>query len=246
MIDSDYFGEMRSRTLIARALRFALNGFVKHAPDFVQTPHSKHFAYEQRFQKAYELAVLNGGFDYRIPWRVHQAIWCASNAVRLDKGDFVEFGTGKGFIMSAVLSWLEQEWRRSGKRAYLFDVFEKSSQSGCGDTKYDKYYAEDIFEVKKSFNKFSSVALIHGNVFDTVPMSLPKSISFAHVDLNSANAEQYVIKNIWPIMESGGIILLDDYANRGLDEQRSIHNSIFETFDRYILTTPAGQGIVIK
>ena len=46
-------------------------------------------------------------------------------------------------------------------------------------------------------------------------------------------------------MSSGGIVLLDDYANKGEEEAYKIHNNFFSSRSLKILTTPSGQGVVI-
>jgi len=61
--------------------------------------------------------------DPGLQWRVHQAMWCAANSMKID-GDFVECGTGKGLMMSAVLDSLPS-WNTSTKRMLLFDTFSR-------------------------------------------------------------------------------------------------------------------------
>ena len=44
------------------------------------------------------------------------------------EGDFVEFGTGKGFTMTCVLESLEK-WNESEKKLWLFDTFKPAPPS---------------------------------------------------------------------------------------------------------------------
>ena len=67
-----------------------------------------------------------------------------------------------------------------------------------------------------------------------------------HVDLNDAHAEGLAIRYLYERVVSGGIIVLDDYANLGLEDQYAECNEVFKELGRPILTTPSGQGIVVK
>jgi len=64
--------------------------------------------------------------------------------------------------------------------------------------------------------------------------------------LNDANAEVWVLGALWPKLVPGAIILLDDYANRGLEDQYRAVNSFLEGVGKAALTTAAGQGIVVR
>lgn len=206
------------------------------------TPHNMGFVEEEKFQKAYEVAVDLAGHDYRIPWRVHQAIWCASVASRLD-GAFVELGTGRGFVMAAVMDFLEQEL--SDKKVFLLDLFLKPSRSGAGMDRMASHYADSAEPVRSHFSRFANVVVIEGDVRETVT-KLPGRLAFIHVDLNDPEVEVQSLQQLWPDLVSGGVILLDDYANRGLERSHAEMSSFFGGLEHHILTTPAGQGIVIK
>lgn len=206
------------------------------------TPHNIGFMKEEKFRQAYEVAVDLAGHDYRIPWRVHQAIWCASVASRLD-GAFVELGTGRGFVMSAVMDFMRDEL--AGKPVFLLDLFLDPRLSGAGMTKMASYYAESADPVRKHFSQHANVQVIEGDVRDTVS-NLPDKLAFMHVDLNSPAVETQVMRQLWPNLVPGAVILLDDYANKGLNDSYSQMSRFFAELNHQILTTAAGQGIVIK
>ena len=59
------------------------------------TSHNLHFLSDSRFEAATRRAVRAEGFDYGIPLRSHQAIWCADKAMKLPvNSTFIELGTG--------------------------------------------------------------------------------------------------------------------------------------------------------
>jgi hypothetical protein len=212
-------------------------------PDWVLTPHNKSFINDVNFQNGYSTAIKNIGFDYRIPWRVHQAIWAANHCLSID-GDFVELGTGKGFIMQSVLGSFEN-WNTVNKKLLLFDTFLKFENSGKGKEQHNLYYASNLEEVKNNFSIWENVEFIQGDVSQEILTHCPTKISFLHVDLNDGDIEIKMLKHLFDKMSPSGIILLDDYANNGEEYSYSLHNSFFKSLRKNILTTPSGQGIVI-
>jgi len=116
-------------------------------PDSFSTPHNKGFFDTAEFQSAYSKSVEVTGFDYRIPWRVHQALWAAQSTINLD-GDIVEVGTGRGFIMAAVADYLSGAPTPRTKEVWLYDTFEPPDSEDSKKTQFSKYYAtgpEDVW-----------------------------------------------------------------------------------------------------
>ncbi len=95
---------------------------------------------------------------------MHQAIWAANHCKFID-GDFVELGTGKGFIMQSVLASLG-DWNKMNKTLWLYDTFLKFDLSGKGNNKHNKYYAENLESVKDYFKNFININFIEGNVVE--------------------------------------------------------------------------------
>jgi hypothetical protein len=208
----------------------------------VITLHNKSFVEESKFSNGYKLAYKNIGYDYRIPWRVHQAIWAAHNAQKV-KGDFVELGTGKGFIMQAVLGSFDN-WNKLNKNVWLYDTFLKHNVSGKGKAKYDLYYTDDLDKVKKDFSTFVNVNFIKGDIKETIHTRIPEAISFLHVDLNDGDTEILLLAELMPLVSNGAIIILDDYAYLGEEYAYKLHNDFFNGMGYEILTTPSGQVII--
>jgi O-methyltransferase len=228
---------------VGRRFDALIFGSERDAPDFVQTPHNKSFFLESDFQKGYGKAILTIGRDYRIPWRVHQAVWAAQHCLNID-GSFVELGTGKGFIMQSVLGAID-DWNMLCKCLFLFDTFEKYEVTGKVKAIHNKYYADSVDEVESSFRNYERVHIVKGDVLDTIEQC-PDNISFLHVDLNDADTEVILLEKIFGRVSRGGVIILDDYANRGEETAYAKHNSFFGSKGYKVLTTPSGQGIVIK
>ena len=73
-----------------------------------------------------------------------------------------------------------------------------------------------------------------------------KKISFAHIDLNNAEAEISVLEIIYDKIVSGGIIIFDDYGWVGYKDQQIKEKQFIEKNGLRILELPTGQGLVIK
>lgn len=247
-IDKSYFDLPKPRSLYQRGLNklhalLSIKQRGQNYPDWVRTPHNKSFSEDEVFQYAYTCAVENTHDDYRIPWRIQQALWAAHHCLEL-AGDFVELGTGKGFVFHAVMGAMEK-WGVRDKEVYLYDVFELFQESGKGRDGVDRVYCDDFAAVQDSFTKYPNVKLVKGDVRETLkPENHPK-ISFLHVDLNHPETEIACIDLLYDNITSGGIILLDDFANLGFETSFELHTAYFAKRGKRILTTPSGQGIVL-
>ena len=242
VINTDYF--YPPKNLLQKFFQKLMNVFGKAPPDFVDTPHNKGFMSEVGFVAGYETAVSLCGFDYRIPWRVHQAQWAAHSCVHIE-GDFVELGTGRGFVMLSVLGSFSN-WESLNKKIYLFDAFTKFANSGLGKAVHDHYYAENYASVADRFKHWKNVNLVEGDIRETLPDNCPTRISFLHIDLNDSSTEIEALSFLYDRVSEGGIILLDDYANRGEEKTYKDFTLYFSNKNLNILTVPSGQGIVIK
>jgi len=185
--------------------------------------------------------------DPGLHWRAHQAIWCARQCLEVE-GDFVECGTGRGLMMTAVLQSLPN-WSETDKRMLLFDTFSpfgidpttgrNNKEQGIRGT-----YASSLDDVKQNFSEWERVELIQGFLPDAFSQASLEGIAFLHIDLNHAPAEIAVVRHLWPLLQPSGIMLLDDYAQTL--EQNLAMNKLAEELRFDILTTASGQGIVIK
>jgi hypothetical protein len=213
-----------------------------YAEDGLRVYRRYSFADDENFQKAYERAVRAGGHDYEIRWRVHTILWAASTAAKLD-GAFVECGTGRGFMASAICEYLA--W--SDRPFYLYDTFEptKLDQAGARTQEISDYYATGIDDVRDNFAQWPGVCIVVGRLPDTLS-SEPDRVAFLHVDLNQAPPEQAVVRHFWPRMVPGGVLVYDDYGFVGFEASRRAADELSHELGFSILASPTGQGIVIK
>lgn len=240
--------------------RYIFNKYIKNISnpkyypyyhDGLTTRHNCSFLKNENFLRSYNRGKKTHGLDYEMPFRAHQSIWCANNTYELE-GDFVEFGTGKGFTMTCVLESLDK-WNESNKKMWLFDTFKPAvvdQEGNQNGKKKCKFYAENLESVKKNFAEWSNINFIEGKLPGTFKDILEKkeikNISFLHVDLNYPSVEFQCLEYAWPILSKGGIILFDDYAYSGFEKSYKLMNDFAKKNNKLILTTPSGQGILIK
>jgi hypothetical protein len=201
------------------------------------------------FIRSYERMLFARGEpnDLGIHLRVHQALWAASVCKKLP-GDFVECGTGRGLIFSAILESLD-DWESLGKSAWLFDTFSPhylNETTGLNDPNkpVSSNYAVDIETTRRNFETWSRVHLVEGVLPESIDTVDLKSIAFLHLDLNFAAAEEKVLLKLWPRITSGGVVLLDDFGQT--DAQNETHTRLAKQFGVEVLTTGSAQGIIIK
>lgn len=210
------------------------------------------FLSEKEFLLYYAKSIEFGGRDYKFYLRVHQDLWCAGVASSIE-GDYVELGTGKGFIFAAVCEYMKKT--RINKCVFLFDTFlpyktDMNTGAQIKGRRKSKFYANDYDEVAGRFNEFDFVTHVQGKCPDSLLNLYDKSsnrkIAFLHVDLNYHQVEIDSLTLLWPKLTSGAVILLDDYANPGRDLQYEAFTKFFTDLNTSILTTGSGQGIIIK
>ena len=64
--------------------------------------------------------------------------------------------------------------------------------------------------------------------------------------MNHHKSEVYGLQALWGRIPRGGVILLDDYAFRSQEKQYRALNDMAKELRTVILSTPTGQGIIIK
>lgn len=236
------------RYLISRAPKYTFEA------DCMATSNNFGFKLTPRFKFAEKKAIEASGFDYGIPLRIHQAIWCADHAIKLDpKASFIELGTGRGYIMSSILGSFEYlDQTMIAPPIFLFDTFESTStdlkSSQDLNLRKNIYYAESYTKVQETFSIYPNVTLVRGKLpvsLESTDFTLGK-ISFLHIDLNAPEIEISCLIQLWEKILPGGILLIDDYACGGFEYTYELFNRIAKELNISILTTASGQGIAIK
>lgn len=241
---------------VIRQLPMTPNRYHYHF-DSVATGNNTDFIGDAKFEAAYNSLVKSYGWDPGLPWRVHQVMWAVDQTRNID-GSWIEFGVGRGGLMSAALTH-HGSWNESGRDLHLFDTFLSSKLDAEGnqiappplkrnkqmDSKF-KYYASSLEETINNFAEYDNVKFHVGNVFDTLSNFDCPNLSLVSIDLNYAPAEEFVLNFIYNRVSNGGIIILDDYAAASRVKQRESYDKQSKILGFSILRTPSGQGIVVK
>jgi len=222
---------------------------LKYAKDGLYTIHNCKFIEDEQFRRAYQAGKNTGSWGkYDVEWRVHTALWAARKAYELE-GDFVECGVNKGGLSMAIIEYLAFE--KSTKKFYLLDTFEGFDRSVLLDSEKKKYndashYEKTYDEVRKTFGRFSNIEIVRGTVPFTLPEVKSSRVAYLSIDMNCVQPELAALDFFWPKMTSGGVILLDDFAYAGFEEQNIAHTMWAKKNNISILSVPTGQGLIIK
>ncbi len=236
---------------VARGLGYEVYNLSRpglYSQDCLTTFHNHDFIREPRFVEAYQRGIKASGVDHRIHWRVHVALWVASQ-VRHLPGAFVECGVSTGFLSSAIMQFLG--WNSLGKNFYLFDTFsgldEQLLTSNEKKTERLSWYKDLSYEsVRKNFSEFQNVQLIRGAVPDSLSSVDIPLVCYLSLDMNCTLPEIEAASFFWEKLVPGGMILLDDYAYSGYEEQNRAFNLFAAEKGTEILTFPTGQGLILK
>ncbi|AIU05668.1 methyltransferase [Mycolicibacterium smegmatis] len=210
------------------------------------------------FQRAYRRGARALGDNdwYQWHWRVHVGLWAAASASKID-GAFVECGVSYGFLSSAIMEYLD--WDKLGKTFYLLDTFagldpryvtEAERASGALERSEEHlrngFYVDSVDSVRANFAQWKNQRIIVGAVPETLAEVDAEAVAFLHIDMNCAPPEVATLRYFWPRLSPGAFVLLDDYANRGRDEQRVAMDEVASELGVQICTLPTGQGLLIK
>ncbi len=235
--------------------RTLVQGPLTYNQDGLATQHNADFISDPSFREAYNAGIENANSNTRIEWRVHIALWCATQAIGLP-GDFVECGVHTGILSGAVMTWLDFA-RHAPRRFYLFDtwsgipvqqVSEAEKRFGILEMNRKYQHGDSRFsEAQLKFSQWPNAVLIRGRVPESLSaLNDSARIAYASIDLNVAEAEMGAIDVIWPKMVSGGLVLIDDYGWASHANQKRAWDEWAHRTGVMILTLPTGQALLRK
>jgi hypothetical protein len=208
-------------------------------------------AFDDAFREATRLNAA--GWDGAVPdirWRAHVCCWAAKNALWLE-GDFVECGVHTGLLSLTVAHFIE--FAKLDRKFWLLDTFKgiplehlsAGEKSHAAELNQEVYF--DCYDLtRRNFEPFPNARLVRGVLPDSLAETQIDKIAYLSIDLNNAVAEMATIERLWPKISPGAIIVLDDYAFQGYENQHSAWNTFAQSKNLMILTIPTGQGLLIK
>jgi hypothetical protein len=225
--------------------------------DGLTSMHNHSFRQEPGFHASYQRGLQAArGVDPRHHWRVHTALWAAQLATSTE-GDFVECGVNAGFMSSAIMTGLN--WNSLQRQFFLVDTFcgpplaqFNSTETANGlQAEAEKAlsrggYVTDMERIASNFAEWPAAVLVQGAVPQVLAQVPTSQVAFLHLDMNAASPEQAALEHFWPMLPAGGVVLMDDYAFCGYEEQHRAINELGEKLGFSALSLPTGQGLIIK
>ncbi len=235
--------------------RTLVQGPLTYNQDGLATRHSADFMRDPRFAQAYRAGAENANPGTHVEWRVHVALWCASQAIELD-GDFVECGVHTGILSGAVLTWLDFA-RHAPRQFYLFDTWAgipeeqmSEAEKAIGLPAMNRKYkdGDGLFAAAQAkFSKWPNARVVRGRVPDTLSaLRSNEPIVYVSMDMNVAEAEMAAADVLWPRLVTGGLMLLDDYGWAPHINQKRAWDDWAGREGVMILSLPTGQGLIRK
>jgi len=190
--------------------------------------------------------------DLDIRWRTHVCAWAVRNALQR-KGHLVECGVDTGIFAGAIARLFDFA-QLDDRKYFLFDTYngipEVEGMTAAENVNRDglnKAFYFDSYEfVRAKMAPFSNIEIVRGVLPETLSAIGDEPIAYLSVDLNNAPSEQRVIERLWPNLVTGAIVVIDDYAFRGHDDQYAMWNAFAEEQNLMVCTLPTGQGLLLK
>lgn len=234
--------------------RTLVQGPLTYNQDGLATRHNCDFMRDTRFLEAFRVGKENGNPDTHNEWRVHTALWAATQAARLE-GDFVECGVHTGIYSGAVMTWLD--FARLPRRFYLFDTWQgiPAEQVSEEERRFGvlemnrKYQNGDTLhaDAVKKFSRWPNAVVVRGRVPETLAeMQASEKVAYVSIDMNVAAAEIAAADFLWPRLVPGGLMLLDDYGWAAHVNQKKAWDGWAARNAVMILALPTGQGLIRK
>jgi O-methyltransferase len=201
---------------------------------------------DAEFTKVYEQCRANTLVDI---YRCYEIWSLAAETAKLPQGDLIEVGVwrgGTGALIAAQCARLTPS-----ARVFLCDTFTGVVKTGAKDTIYEDGMHADtsaniVEQLFKSLN-LKNASLLQG-IFpeQTANKIQDRCFRFCHIDVDVYQSARDVCEWIWPRLETGGVIVFDDYGMRGTEGvQRFVDEWRFHN-DLVFIYNLNGHAIFVK
>lgn len=188
-------------------------------------------------------------------WVVTYAMRHAIEFTKKTEFESVECGVCDGlsafFAMRELQGHLESG-RINSFRMHLYDSWAPMREEGL--TEWEKkqvgnYADNDVERTKRNLSEFADNAVYHQGFIPEVlrqPPEPPETISYIHIDVNSAKSTVDVLEFYFPRLLEGGVVLFDDHGWLGFNETREAVLKFFEDKPGLLMPSPTGQAIYYR
>lgn len=207
--------------------------------------HNMNFLDNEKFMSIFNNTAENN-YEKGTLWRSHIVTWAFERGCKLE-GDLVECGVYRGFRSFVAAQYTN--FSALPKTLWLYDTWNgvPDDQLNNGHISNTKFKDPDNFvKVQERFSKFNNVKMVQGRVPEVLNEQSPRTISFLHVDVNSAQAELGTLKCLFNRLTPGSVCLLDDVGSMYYHENCKQTTKWLNEQGYSVMELPTGQGIVIK
>jgi Methyltransferase domain len=150
-------------------------------------------------------------------------------------------------------------WNTVNRRFYLIDTFSGPILDQYSPEEIDRgrlslaeharaagSYVTDLARVRANYAEWPNAVVVQGGVPEVLATLNIGAVAFLHIDMNCAYPERAALEFFWNHLSPGAIVLLDDYAYFGHDQQTSAIDSSVLALGANVLSLPTGQGVIVK
>jgi O-methyltransferase len=208
------------------------------SPDLAAGEYGRSWPRDLEFRRALE--PFEGAGNRRAldrKWMLRELLKIARGV----EGDTAECGTWRGGS-----SWLI--CKGLGRIHHAFDSFEGIPEPGPRDGRH--FAKGDLAETEEAFRsrmaEFPGLRVYKGWIPSRFAEVADRRFSLVHVDVDLEQATRDSVEFFYPRLNSGGILLLDDYGFFICPGARGAVDAYFRDKPEPVLEIPTGQGLVIK
>jgi hypothetical protein len=184
-------------------------------------------------------------------WRHYIVFWSASYAAAntaCREKNLAECGVCDGLTIFFALSGVPDE---ASSKAHLYDAWAPmkgerllpSEKSLAGSYSY-----LNVENTKRNLRRFGGrIVMNKGFIPEVFAGSVnPEKLVWLHIDLNSSKPTMDALEFLFDRVDSGGVVLFDDYAWEGYEDTRIAVRKWCENKGGSLLPLPTGQAIFFK
>lgn len=176
-------------------------------------------------------------------------LWQLVSEVSHLEGALIEIGVWKGGTGTLIAKKASME--NIKEPVYLCDTFSGVVKAGTKDSYYKggEHADTSVKTVEKLSEKLSvSNYKILKGIFpeDTAEQVTDKIFRFCHIDVDVYQSAKDILNWIWPKMQTGGLIVFDDYGFSGCSGITQFVNEERKKSDRMVIHNLNGHAIIVK
>ena len=176
-------------------------------------------------------------------WRTWVLCWSLS-CQWTKEGDAVDCGTynGKAFITACRYAYMHNGTKKRPGGIVCADLFENPPE----EAKKSEHGPDLYNKVKLLFKEFEQAKIIKGHLPKSIAELNIERISWAQIDLNSAESDLNTFKFIYPKLQPKAHVIFDDYGFSRYHKTQEKLDKFLDNKTERILELPTGQGLFIK